>query len=203
MIGNSAVGKTTLIKKISGMNCPLISKSTEYPFPSTSQNITTTLCINNKEYHCTFIELFANYIGLVANTNKRQCLRQLNLLIYVCRHDCFSCEEKEELKKYISFFHDAQNISALVITGCENHNDKERLNLVERFKSNENTKDIATSMKNGIYTVGFPDLTNCPRWSKEALESTAQKDISKIHELIENSYRTGNILYESSGCLIM
>ena len=203
MIGNSEVGKSSLIKKIIGMKCSLISKSIEPTYLDASQHITTTLCINNSEYYCTFIELFTNFIGLIVNTNQRRYLERANLIMYVCRLDCFTYEEKEDFKKYINFFKDAQKISALVITGCENYNDEERLNLVKGFQSNESTKEIAASMQRGIYTVGFPDLTNYPMWSKEALENTAQKDVSKLHELIEYSCSIEDIQSISTQCLIL
>lgn len=170
VIGKENVGKTSLINNIIGSNSLL---STEVLCHNTTR-VSSTLLINNKKYHCTFIELFSYFVGLIVNTNQRVYLENLNLIIYVCKCDHFTCEEKEDFERYTEFFENVCSISALVITGCDAHNVEERAKLVEDFKSNENTKHIAASMNMGIYTVGFPDLTNHPSVSENILQSIAK-----------------------------
>ena len=171
MIGEEYVGKNLLINKIIGKDCRLMSKPTESSLQNyITQYINTILLVNGEKYHCTFIEMLSHSVRAV----QRRLLEKPNLIIYVCRYDCFTYEERKDFQDCIWFFKSARHsVSALVITGCEYLNDEERAQVVENFKSNIRTKDIAASMDGRIYTVGL---------------CSSQKDVSKLRLLIERAY---------------
>ena len=182
MIGKEYVGKSLLINKIIGKDCPLMSKPTESSLQNyITQYINTILLVNGEKYHCTFIEMLSHSVRAV----QRRLLENLNLIIYVCRYDCFTYEDQEDFQDCIRFFKSARHsVSALVITGCEYLNDEERAQVVENFKSDISTKDIAANMDGRIYTVGLCSPTDYPNPSK----CVAQKDVSKLRLLIERAY---------------
>ena len=191
MIGKEYVGKSLLINKMIGKDCRLMSKPTESSLQNyitqyilqnyITQYINTILLVNGEKYHCTFIEMLSHSVRAV----QRRLLRNLNLIIYVCRYDCFTYEDQEDFQDCIRFFKSARHsVSALVITGCEYLNDEERAQVVENFKSDINTKDIAASMDGRIYTAGLCSPTDYPNPSK----CVAQKDVLKLHLLIERAY---------------
>ena len=88
---------------------------------------------------------------------------------------------------YTKIFPQTESISALVITNCDSKNNAARTEIVEDFKSYELTKDIAASMGKGIYTVGFPDITEMDDDDVTMSLIKSQKDASKLHRLIEES----------------
>ena len=179
MVGKEYVGKSLLINKIIGKDYPLMSKPTESSlqnYITRVQYINTMLLINGEKYHCTFIEILSHFVRA-----EQGLLEYPNLIIYVCRYDCFTYEEQENFRDCIRSFKFARrSVSALVITGCESLNDEERAQVVENFKSDINTKDIAASMDGGIYTVGLCSSTDYPNPSK----CVAQEDVSKLRLLI-------------------
>ena len=198
MVGKEYVGKSLLINKIIGKDYLLMSKPTESSLQNyITQYINTTLLVNGEKYHCTFIEMLSNFVRA-----EQGLLKKLNLIIYVCRYDCFTYEEQEDFRDCIRFFKFARrSVSALVITGCEPLNDEERAQIVENFKSDINTKDIAASMDGGIYTVGLCSSTDYPNPSK----CVAQEDVSKLCLLIEMAYCKEHILQHMNErhCLIL
>ena len=205
MIGLSGSGKTTLIHSITEMKCY------DFMFGRPIQ-MTTELSINGNNYRCTFLKPASPFVcdynlsnvkqkivEQITNSNHAECLKSLNLIIYVAKYS-YRIEEWmctfQIYKKLLP-----ESISVLVITGCDFITDAERTRIVEKLKSHEQTKDIAASMGKGIYTVGFPNLHHYESEYKELMKVRMQKDITKLHRLIEESSDSVDVLKESSpGC---
>jgi len=191
VVGKVGAGKSTLINKVLQENVceSSVTKKTE--------QVTRNLHINGNDYQCTFI----NTIGLFnkeVNTNEGivqditeaiNSVGELNLFLIVFRYGRFTMEEREAMYTCLNSFNIHQ-IAALVITHCDGIGEKARAHLVENFKQNNITEHFAAQMSRGIYTVGFPDLELINEGFRQLCEKTAQKDRSKLHQLIAASSAT-------------
>ena len=194
MIGKSGCGKSSLINNVIGEDCLQVVPG--LPDPSTTaQHVSRELSINNTKYQCTFIELPCAIYGhnrlynkewIMQTTNpcQREYLKRLNLIIYMKKLGRLVEEDRNSFV-YTKIFPQTESISALVITYCDSKNNAARTRIVEDFKSNG--EDIAASMGKGIYTVGFPDLTELDDEYVTTSLIKSQKDASKLHQLIEES----------------
>ena len=79
---------------------------------------------------------------------------------------------------------DISPISALVVTGCENVDATQREVLVQEFKLNPITREVANQMGMGIYPVGFPDLRMCIPALQHAYKERMVQDRDTLRELI-------------------
>ncbi|KXJ06304.1 hypothetical protein AC249_AIPGENE4645 [Exaiptasia diaphana] len=112
----------------------------------------------------------------------------INLVIFTMKNGAL--HEEKELKLFTSIaknFKETQDISALVITGCESLEDEEREELVEQVKNEDATKDIAKFMGKGIFPVGFPPLERVKAALKEAYQDGIDADSETLQTLANNS----------------
>ncbi|XP_020895545.1 uncharacterized protein LOC110234508 [Exaiptasia diaphana] len=112
----------------------------------------------------------------------------INLVIFTMKNGAL--HEEKELKLFKSIaknFKEIQDISALVITGCESLEDEEREELVEQVKNEDATKDIAKFMGKGIFPVGFPPLERVKAALKEAYQDGIDADSETLQTLANNS----------------
>lgn len=213
VVGRNGSGKSSLINNVIGEDCFPIQKG--FPTtPSTAQDVCRELLINNNKYQCTLIELplCDQYeeppkdwvYKQIPDPHQRESLKRINLIAYVIRKGRLTSEDMKALQ-YTKIF--PQSISAFVVTHCDTYNNAGRARIVEELMSFERTKDIVASMGKGIYTVGFPDLSNFTELGDtfvKFLKTRMQEDVVKLHQLIEESSDSVDILKESSrGCLIM
>ena len=210
MIGHIGSGKTTLINNVIGEGCLHTTKGFA-PAHETPQHVQGELCINNNKYQCTFIELPGAfytqfyyctdliYISLykhkifeqITDKTQRECLERLNLIICVTRCGRIPIGEKF-FQGYPKIF--PESISAFVMNHCDGLNDEACTRMVEELKSNDKTKDFVASMGKGVYTVSFPNLTQVPELLVEPCKQIIQEDVSKLHQLIEQSSDTVDVL---------
>lgn len=85
----------------------------------------------------------------------------INIVLFVFRKGRFTREEKDTFD-FISkrFGKDIRDISALIITHCENDAPEAREQLIHDFHTNTQTSNIAALMGKGIYAVGFPNTSS-------------------------------------------
>ena len=216
MIGITGHGKSSLINNVIGEDYLDVLASLE-PVHVTPQHVHRELLINNSKYQCTFIELPDAYtlyrdpniscfkdqiFKQITNPNQRECLERINLIIHVIRYGRVISKEEEFLRAYTTFF--PKSISALVVTDCGGKNNAARTRIVEGFKSDERTKDIAASMGKGIYTIDFPNLNDLDDDYAEIIKPRIQKDVSQLHQVIEKSNDTVDVLkHGDTGCSII
>lgn len=113
----------------------------------------------------------------------------VSLVLFVFKEGKFTPEERKTFEILIKNFGEEKikDISALVVTCCENMTPNARTALVEELKSNEVTKPITSFMQKGIYPVGFPNLDEVDPRIKVVHEETAKQDAETLHKLIRNS----------------
>ena len=73
---------------------------------------------------------------------------------------------------------------------CDSDDKVTRRALIEDFRSNPATSDVANFMKKGIYTVGFPHKEKTLPAIYEALSDNMENEVEQLHDLIANSYAT-------------
>lgn len=115
----------------------------------------------------------------------------INLLIFVFREGRFTPEERKTFE-YIQekFGSEISEISALIVTNCENFSENAREKVKKDMKENPVTKDIARFMKKGVYTVGFPDVKEIDPRMRPMFEDKIKQDATEIQNLIFKSQYT-------------
>ena len=115
----------------------------------------------------------------------------INLVLFIFRKGRYTPEEKEAFDFIVQRFgKQISAVCALVITHCDGDDKEARSALIEDFRSNPTTCDVANFMKKGIYTVGFPHKEKTLPIVYEALSGNMEKDIEQLHDLIANSHAT-------------
>jgi len=112
----------------------------------------------------------------------------LNLIIFALRQGRFTKEEKDtflHVKK--EFGESIKSASALVITNCDSLGKQARIDLINQYKSSDETSEIAKIMTRGIFTVSFPNPKTLDDDEKELYERKAAKDQIKLQELVVES----------------
>lgn len=217
MVGKTGCGRSSLINKVTGKDYlkVLFSFSTVHGTP---QHVHTELLINNTKYQCNFIEvpdLYSNpyrskpisyHVEQMVKSNLGMYLQSVNLIIMCTsgRLGSFVEEIVEEIGQIYTKFTKNTKILALVITHCDQLRPNAIARRVEEFKSDERAKDIVASLGKGIHTVGFPDLFDIKPEHRESRKDEMQKDVLKLHRLIEESNDSVDVLKEHSHrCPIM
>ena len=115
----------------------------------------------------------------------------MNLVVFVLREGRFTPEEKNSFDFIRSEFGEHISVmSALVITNCDNKDDKARRDLIQEFRSNPLTKSTAEFMKAGIYAVGFPpkrDYMKLPLAVRAYYEESIAKDKEQLWGVVKRS----------------
>jgi GTP-binding protein EngB required for normal cell division len=115
----------------------------------------------------------------------------INLVLFIFKKGRFTQEERETFDFIIREFREAvSEMSALIITNCENMGKKAREEYIMDFRSRPATADIANFMGKGIYAVGFPDLSHMEEDDEDmmlVLSKKAEKDVQQLRELVFGS----------------
>ena len=109
----------------------------------------------------------------------------VNILLFVLRKGPLTAEERGVFSFIKGRFAKAISpISALAITNCENLIPAARDAIVKEFRSDTNTKTIATQMEKGIHPVGFPDIKTMLPDLQRAYTSKMTEDRDTLLNLI-------------------
>ncbi len=205
VVGKTGAGKSTVANAIIGSdNRFRVSSSLQ---SCTYQSDHCEVMLPDNASGCTYRAKIMDTVGLfdtgpITNDQTIAALKAyvnthfsdgINLIIFVLREGRFTPEEKRSLD-FIreKFSNEISEISALVITNCDQMTEDARTRLVEEFKTNPLTKDTADFMKAGIYTVGFPSrefYCNLPEMFKHYFEQSIAKDRIMLWNIIKRHSR--------------
>ena len=148
-----------------------------------------------KEYNCNFVDTHTTSTDDIKAIipDFRFVRRIVNLILFVIRKSCLFGKEIKNLEILWDCLNKPFSVSALVITHCEFLNDKARADLIMKVRSHELTKNIAASMGKGIYTVGFPDLTDTDNDIVKVFIRRIYKDRSDLLQLVVRSSGTVDV----------
>ena len=194
MVGIAGSGKSTVGNHIMNQEVFRV-KSDVYNDTIRSQLFTHILSYKDLYYNVVLIEApgFFNIRNIdsksilddIKSSIKSNAPDGLNLVLFVMRAGRFTTEDADTFNFIIDNFGDnIENISALVITCCENKNTAARKNIVQRFCDADITAKYAKYMKMGIYTVGFPDLSEIDQQEATKMKVRIKKDEHQLLDLI-------------------
>lgn len=192
ILGKIGTGKATIANMILGH--PKFTVSTSVEGATRSIKDSTASCNRNGiEYNIKLIDtvgvrdteprshILSEVEKFVESTNG------IHLIIFVFKNSRYTKEDEEAFGVVTGLFKSViENISLLVITCCEGLNKDARDELVDNFKTEEPTKQIAVVMKKGIVPVGFPDLKTVTILLKPTYEESILEDSKKLQGLIES-----------------
>jgi len=110
----------------------------------------------------------------------------LSLVLFVLREGRFTPEEKETFALLTKNFHKEKvnEISALIVTNCENFDKEEREALKRDLRESAQTKSMCEFMHKGIFTVGFPATKTAKVAAKPIFAESALKDQETLRDLV-------------------
>ena len=188
VLGKTGCGKSTVSNHILHSDVFTVNSDVASVTESAA-HATAKMEYGGKTYQITMIDT----VGLFDTKNRtnksiidevKGCMKSkaaggLNLVLFIFKHGRFTAEEEETFQFIINNLKDKiAHVSALIITNCDGKNIQARAKIVEDFKSNDKSAPIAAVMGKGIYTVGFPDLSDMD----EDEIPIAQKKITKDEE---------------------
>lgn len=189
LLGKSGAGKSSVARQIIG---------NEYFDAKSVPQISTI------EYNLKVIDTVGLFDVMVSKQaieevkafwKSREC-EGVHLIIFVFRCGRFTPEEVATFRHIRDSFkgQDISDISALVITHCEDKSAKARERIVSDL-----TEDMVKFMKKGVVCVGFPHLNDLDEDLMEVYKRKAQKDVEQLHMLIKES----NDVRLQKQCIVM
>ena len=198
VLGKTGAGKSTVANKIVGKDVFVVGKGsvasvTKEPGSKEAEHV-----VDNIQYHIKAIDT----VGLfdTCNTSHAAIFRQakaffrdkvpegISLVLFVFKEGRFTQEEKDTFHSLIENFGKERisDISALIVTCCENMDSDARSAYVKELKEDPLTKPITSFMRKGIYTVGFPDVEKAGARLKPIYEESAKEDAEILRKLIQD-----------------
>ena len=112
----------------------------------------------------------------------------VSIILFVFKDGRYTPEESETFRSFFrNFGDDISEISALVMTGCEQFNEEARLKKMHDFRQNRKTDGVARFMGKGIHLVGFPDTSKMRPVFKDAYQEGIETDKRSLIRLIMDS----------------
>jgi AIG1 family len=196
VLGKTGVGKSSLCNALIGSEVFPVSDSVA----STTRKCesrTGLYTAGSVVYQVKMIDTLGFFDTKLSNSRTAELLSEfiksyhtggLHLILFVYRHGKYTQEEKACFSYILSHLKPVfTSLSALVITGCECLSPAERAGVICDFCNNDETREFASMMGRGIYTVGFPNLERVRTVLRPAFEETIEEDRRTIRELVVRS----------------
>ena len=194
-------GKTTLITKLikeSHHTCDVSVNplpNSMYKPTSEMQPITITLFINGRFYECTFIDtpgLSHKSLIFDHNNDIRQQLcsiDKLNLILFVFKYGQPNTDAISVISDVFKgpIAQHSHVSAAAVITFCDTLINDDYEDITREFISNPCSKQFSIDVGRRVYPIGFPNTVVMKETAAELSRKFIQKNISKLHQLIEAS----------------
>lgn len=196
-IGKTGCGKSSLCNKIIGKKRFYAAASVS----SVTKDVTHHRTHFERDGEATYVTMFDTMglfdTGALSNAEIMKRVKKyanthapsgINLILFLFRKGRYTPEEKAAFDFIVKRFgKEISGISALVITHCDLDSEAVRKSIVDDFRRNEVTREVANFMKKGIYTVGFPDESATIPPIIRAMEDQMENDKRKVINLIEQS----------------
>ena len=201
IVGRTGVGKSTVGNHI----CKDFNRKLPSPFEVSASMLPCTLkpefvTFELQGESATYVVKLIDTAGLFdgkRNSKKvivetKEYLREkfrdgISLVLFVMKQGRYDEMEKKAFRFIIDHFKDyVADMSALVITGCESMSKRKRDDVIQEFSALQETKHIASFMRKGIFTVGFPDLEEMDEDDpiREGFQKKIEADTMVIRNLI-------------------
>ena len=119
----------------------------------------------------------------------REHLQTVHLILFVIAHGRYTDESHNSLMHAVQDLHpQAMPFSALVITHCEGIKEENRRDIVDEFKANHRSSQVAAFIGKEILTVGLPDISKVSPNFKPIYQNGITKDENVIRGLVKNCY---------------
>lgn len=198
VLGKTGCGKSSVANNIAGGDVFEVSDSVAGVTRKTEMTETLLSYGPTEEYTLRLIDtvgLFDHELKAkeifkdVKDFFKTKVPEGIHLILFVFKDGRFTPEERKTFKYIMENFkgREVSDISALVLTHCENKSQAAREKCVSDFTKHELTRDIAKFMGKGLFCVGFPQLDTVEDDLREIYERKAMKDVEKLHKLITDS----------------
>lgn len=117
--------------------------------------------------------------------------KDISLVIFVFKYGCFTQEERDFFNTIIGNFNDKlRDISALVITGCDDLSEDAKKAYKKKFQDDTETDTIARVMGKGIYCVTLPDISKIRPNFLEVYEKDIEQSQEMMKDLLDSCVQT-------------
>lgn len=129
----------------------------------------------------------------------------INMVFLVYRNEDCSNNELKKLKYILRRLNEDEVslISALIINGCADKSEKIRRKIVTAFDEDRHTQLIGRYVLQGMYTVGFTDLSTIPDALADMYQSINHRDAALLRKAVEKCYSrqlTNSVFFSQGGC---
>ena len=196
ILGKVGVGKSTIGNVIAGPGeSPFVvnrSMSAITRQANTLQRKVITSPRSGLKYDIRILDLLGQYES--QDTEKyieglrKAFADEVNLILFVIQTGRLITEESRILEKIANYCPD--DLCALIITGCESHNEAARAEKIQDVLEDERSSKFAVRINDrgkGVHPVGFPDTEKMDSVFVQAYNEGIERDKATIHELIRNS----------------
>ena len=187
IIGPKNTGKSTIASRI--VLC------SDYPRQAKETTLRSAeKVLSDTQYRITVIDttgFYASEASRERGNHLKEFLRSHNiniihLIIFVIRAGRLTGEDRRNLESIAAIFRAPQlsGISALIITHCEQYNDKRKQDIIAQFKDEKYTSSIGNLMQRGILTTGFVAADDYDQRFLEDLRTDNKIDLENIDGII-------------------
>lgn len=129
----------------------------------------------------------------------------VNMILLVYRYEDLSNDELKNFKYILRRLNEDQVplITALVINGCADKNEASRKKLISDFDTNPRTQMIGRYVLQGMYAVGFADLSAIASYIVDMYEVINRNDAASMRKVLEKCYSrqlTVNVFFSQGSC---
>ena len=124
----------------------------------------------------------------------RHRLQTVHLIIFVIANGRYTDESHNALMRAVQDLHpQAKPFSALVITHCEGITEESRRDIVNEFKANSRSSEVAAFIGKQIFAVGLPDISKVSTHFKSIYQNGITEDEIAIRRLVKDSHDPLNV----------